>query len=143
MKTNKEMHPNTDDALAAFRKHKEEFKCDCTFDNWLGQPCDEEIKKAIKDIPKGFGMALAGMLAGTLVADALEKKGLADTPETVADENANIECPLCHGKRGKIDGVIMNTFHCPDCGAVIGCVTKGIASGTELAGWLSQFNKVG
>lgn len=136
---NKEKYPNTDDALAAFRKHKEECKCDCTFDNWLGQPCDEEIEKAIKAMPKGLGMALAGMLAGGLVADALEKR-FADAPKTVADENADIECPLCHGKRGKIGGVFINTFHCPDCGAVIGCA-KGIASRTELAGWLSQFNK--
>lgn len=139
MKTNKEMYPNTEDALAAFRKHKEECRCDCTFDKWLGQPCDEEYEKAIKDMPKGFGVALAGMLAGTLVADALEK-GLADTPKAVADENAGIECPLCHGKRGKIGGVIINTFHCPDCGAMIGCY-KRMMGRAELAGWLSQFNK--
>ena len=84
-------------------------------------------------------MTLAGLLAGTLVADAL-KKGLADTPKTVADENADIECPLCHGKRGRIDGMIVNTFHCPDCGAIIGR-DKRIMDRAELAGWLAQFNR--
>ncbi len=139
MMTNKEKYPNTDDALAAFRKHKEDCKCDCTFDAWLKMPCDDDIEKAIKEMPKGFGMALAGLLAGTLVADALEK-GLADTPKTVADENADIECPLCHGKRGRIDGMIVNTFHCPDCGAIIGCDKRRMGR-SELAGWLSQFGK--
>jgi Zn finger protein HypA/HybF involved in hydrogenase expression len=139
MMTNEEKYPKTEDALAAFRKHKEECKCDCTFDSWLKMPCDDDIEKAIKDMPKGFGMALAGMLAGTLVAGALEK-GLADTPKTVADENADIECPLCHGKRGKIDGMIINTFHCPDCGAIISC-DKSMTGRAELAEWLAQFNR--
>ena len=138
MMTNEERYPKTEDALAAFRKHKEECKCDCTFDKWLKMPCDDDMKKAIKETPKGLGVALAGILAGTLVADALEK-GLADTPKTVA-ENADIECPLCHGKRGRIDGAIINSFHCPDCGAAISC-TKSIMSRTELTKWLSQFNK--
>ena len=139
MMTNEEKYPKTEDALAAFRKHKEECKCDCEFDKWLKMPCNDDMKKAIKEMPKGFGTALAGILAGTLVADALEK-GLADTPKTVADENANIECPLCHGKRGRIDGMIVNTFHCPDCGAMISC-DKSIMDRAGLAGWLSQFNK--
>ena len=138
MMTNKEKYPKTEDALAAFRKHKEECKCDCEFDKWLKMPCNDDMKKAIKEMPKGFGTALAGILAGTLVADALEK-GLADTPKTVADEDADIECPLCHGKRGKIGGVIINTFHCPDCGAMISC-DKSIMDRAELAEWLSQSN---
>lgn len=136
--TNKEKYPKTEDVLAAFKKHKEDCKCDCAFDKWLKRPCDDDIEKAIKEMPKGFGMALAGILAGSLVADALEK-GLADTPKTVADENADIECPLCHGKRGRIDGMIVNTFHCPDCGAMIGCDNR--ISRSELALWLSQFGK--
>lgn len=139
MMTNKEKYPKTEDALAAFRKHKEECKCDCAFDKWLKMPCDEEIMKAANGMPRGFGMALAGILARTLVADALEK-GLADTPKTVADKNADIECPLCHGKRSKIGGVIINTFHCPDCGAMISC-DQSIMDRAELAEWLSQFNK--
>lgn len=138
MMTNEEKYPKTEDALAAFRKHKEECKCDCTFDSWLKMPCDDDMKKAIKEMPKGFGMALARMLAGTLVADALEK-GLADTPKTVADENANIECPLCHKKNGKIDGVFAPVFECPDCGVIMGY--NGVDDNDALAKWLSQFNK--
>jgi len=138
MKTNKEKYPDTDDALAAWKKHREECKCNCAFDKWLKMPYDDDIKKAINETPQGFGMVLAGMLAGTLVADALEK-GLADAPKTVADENTDIECPLCHGRRGRIDGMIVNTFHCPDCGAIIGC-DKGRMGRVELAGWLSQFD---
>lgn len=137
--TNEEKYPKTEDALAAFKKHKEECKCDCAFDKWLKMPCDDDIEKAIKEMPKGFGMALTGILAGTLVADALEK-GLADTPKTVANENADIECPFCHGRRGRIGGMIMNTFRCPDCGAMISC-DKRMMGRAELAGWLSQFNK--
>lgn len=136
---NKEKYTKTEDALAAFRKHKEECKCDYTFDSWLKMPCDDDMKKAIKEMPEGFGMALAVILVGTLVADALEK-GLADTPKTVADENADIECSLCHGKRGKIDGMIVNTFHRPDCGAIIGC-DESMTGRDGLAGWLSQFNR--
>lgn len=138
MMTNKEKYPNTDDALAAFKKHKEDCKCDCTFDKFLYQPCDEEIEKAIKDMPKGFGMSLAGILVGTLVADALEN-GLADTQKTVADENADIECPLCHKKNGKITSVFTPMFKCPDCGAAISS-TK-IEDKEAFAGWISQFNK--
>lgn len=138
MMTNEEKYPKTEDALAAFKKHKEDCKCDCTFDSWLKMPCDDDMKKAIKEMPKGFGMALAGMLAGTLVADAL-KKGLADTPKTVADENANIECPLCHKKNGKIGGVFAPVFKCPDCGAIIG--DRSSNDEDALVKWLSQFNK--
>lgn len=139
MMTNEEKYPKTEDALTAFKKHKEDCKCDCTFDSWLKTPCDDDLKKAIKEMPKGLGMTLAGLLAGTLVADALEK-GLADKPKTVADENADIECPLCHRRRGRIDGMIVDTFHCPDCGAIISC-DKRITGRAELAGWLSQFGK--
>lgn len=138
MKTNREKYPKTEDALAAFRKHKEERKCDCTFDKWLGQPCDEEIEKALKDMPKGFGMSLAGILAGTLVVDAI-KKGLADTPKTVADENADIECPLCHKNNGEIGGILTTVFKCPDCGAIIGC--KGTEDEDAFVKWFSQFSK--
>lgn len=138
MMTNEEKYPKTEDALAAFRKHKEEHKCDCTFDSWMEMPCDEEIKKAIKDMPKGFGTSLVGIMVGTLVADAL-KKGLADTPKTVADENAGIECPLCHKKNGKIGGILTPVFKCPDCGAIIGC--KKIEDEDAFVKWFSQFNR--
>ena len=138
MMTNREKYPKTEDALAAFKKHKEECKCDCTFDSWLKMPCDDDIEKAIKGMPKGFGMALARILAGTLVADALEN-GLADTPKTVADENADIECPLCHKKNGEIGGILTPVFKCPDCGAIIGC--RIIGDEDAFVKWFSQFGK--
>ena len=84
-------------------------------------------------------MALAGILGCTIVtADAIEK-GFAGTPKTIAYENADIECPLCHGKRGKIGGMLTNMFRCPDCGALIRC--DKCMSPAELAAWLSRFSK--
>lgn len=142
MMTNEEKYPKTEDALAAFNKHKEECKCDCTFDSWLKMPCEEEIEKVINDIPKGFGMSLAGLLAGTLVANAFEKR-LADTPKTVADENAGIECPLCHKKNGSITKPIIRwAFKCPDCGAIVNNDNPEIVIKEDMfRKWFSQFNK--
>lgn len=144
MMTNDEKYPKTEDALAAFRKHKEECECDCAFDKWLKMPCDDDIEKAIKDIPKGFGVSLAGILAGTLVASAFEKR-LADTPKTVADENAGIECPFCHKKNGSITRpFICWAFKCPDCGANVGNDSPEIAtSENAFRKWFSQFSNEG
>lgn len=140
MMTNEEKYPKTEDALAAFRKHKEECKCDCTFNSWLKMPCDDDIEKATNDIPKGFGMLLAGILAGTLVASVF-KKGLADTPKTVADENAGIECPLCHKKNGKFGGIFTSVFKCPDCDAIIS--NMEIEDKDAFRKWFSQFSNEG
>lgn len=143
MKTNREKYRNTDDAFAAWRKHREECKCDCEFDSWLNCPCDEDVEKAVKDVPRGLGVALAGLLAGSLVADAIKghfKDEKKEKPEVDDEKIDDIECPLCHGKRGRIDGMIVNTFLCPDCGAIIGR-DKSMPGRAELAEWLSQFNK--
>lgn len=119
MKTNKEKYPNTDDALAAWKKHREECKCDCEFDSWLELPCDEEIEKAAKDMPRGLGLALAGLVACSLVRDAIKGSFKDEKPKDGADgETDGGKCPLCGGGNGKI-GTLATIFWCPDCGATI------------------------
>ena len=123
MKTNKEKYPNTDDALAAWKKHREECKCDCKFESWLKQPCDEELEKAFKDMPEGVGVAIAGIVAMKALADLAEAanerepKGKPDEAEA-DDKRDGLKCPLCGGEHGKI-GIITPIFTCPDCNAVI------------------------
>ena len=85
MKTNKEKYPNTDDAISAWKKHREECRCNCKFELWLKQPCDEEIEKAVKDMPRGLGLALAGLVAGSLVADAIKMRFKDEKPKDGAD----------------------------------------------------------
>ena len=119
MKTNKEKYPNTDDALAAWKKHREECKCDCEFESWLKQPCDEEIEKAAKDMPRGLGLALAGLVACSLVADAIKGRFKDEKPKDGADgETDGVKCPLCGGEHGRF-GIVTPIFTCPDCDAVI------------------------
>ena len=119
MKTNKEKYPDTDDALAAWKKHREECKCDCEFESWLKQPCDEEIEKAAKDMPRGLGLALAGLVAGSLVADSIKRRFKDEKPKDGADcETDGLKCPICGGEHGRF-GIMTPIFVCPDCGAVI------------------------
>lgn len=119
MKTNKEKFPNTDDALAAWKKHREECKCDCKFESWLKQPCDKEIENAVKDMPRGLGLTLAGLVAGNLVADAIRRRFNDERPKDDADgETDGLKCPLCGGEHGEI-GIMTPMFMCPDCGALI------------------------
>ena len=142
MMTNREKYPNTDDALAAVKKHTEECKCDCTFDSWLKMLCDDDIKKAVEDMPKGLGMALAGLLVGSLVADTIKghfKNEEKEKPEADGEKIDGIECPLCHKKNGKIAGVLAPIFKCPDCNAVIS--SAGIKDRDAFAKWFSQFDK--
>lgn len=142
MMTNEEKYPKTEDALAAFKKHKEECRCDCEFDSWLNYPCNEEIEKAAKDMPRGLGVALAGLLAGSLVADAIKghfKDEKKEKPEVDDEKIDGIECPLCHKKNGEIGGVLVPAFKCPDCGAMI--YRRGIEDEDAFAKWLSQFSK--
>ena len=130
MKTNRERYPNTDDALAAFKKHKEDCKCDCTFDKWLKMPCEDDFKKALGDMP--IGMTLMGMLAASIFAN---RKRDDESGEAVD----GIECPLCHKKNGKIAGIFVPGFKCPDCGAVIS--NKEISDEGAFRKWFSQFSK--
>lgn len=133
MMTNKEKYPKTEDALAAFRKHKEECKCDCTFDLWLKMPCDEEVRS-------GKAMMMVG-LAGLSLFNALSK-GVFDGKdeestgkESTGNSLNGIECPVCHKKNGKIGGLFIPIFKCPDCGAAIS--RKEIEDKDAFAKWLS------
>jgi ribosomal protein L37AE/L43A len=139
MKTNKEKYPNTDDALAAWKKHREECKCDCEFELWLKLPCDEEIKKAAKDMPRGLGLALAGLVAGSLVADAIKGRFKDEKPKDGADDKRDgLKCPLCGGEHGRF-GIVAPIFVCPDCGASIskgGCFDR-----EEFREWYSGLTK--
>lgn len=106
MMTNEEKYPKTEDALAAFKKHKEEHKYDCTFDKWLKMPCDDDIKKAVGGMP--IGMSIMGMLAASIFANRKRENKI-----------DGIECPLCHKKNGRIQGIAVRHFMCPDCKAFI------------------------
>lgn len=128
MKTNKEKYPNTDEALAAWKNHREECKCDCKFESWLKQPCDEEIKKYVKDMPKGVGVAIAGLFAGLVVgnvladlAEAAKERGPKGEPDDAKadDKRDGLKCPLCGGEHGEIGGFFHPLFMCPDCHAAI------------------------
>lgn len=129
MMTNEEKYPKTEDALAAFKKHKEERKCDCTFDKWLKMPCDDEIKKAIGDMP--VGMSIIGMLAASIFANRKDEK---------SEAVDGVECPLCHKKNGRIQGIFAQHFVCPDCKAIV--TNREIESDHDaFVKWFSQFNR--
>ena len=142
MMTNEEKYPKTEDALAAWKKHREECKCGSTFHSWLKDPCDEEIEKAVKDMPRGLGLALAGVLIGDLVTRTIKRRfkdEKKEKPEADDGKIDGIECQLCHKKNGKIGGVLVPIFLCPDCGAVIS--NKEIKDDDAFVKWFSQFSK--
>lgn len=135
MKTNREKYPNTDDALAAWKKHREECKCDCEFDDWLKAPCAEDIKEAIKSMPTGISMTIAGLLAGSIMSAALkarmgkkeESASDNEKPDNEKPDDAeSIECPICHKKNGYIkEGMFYAYFKCRDCGVSIAYQGEG------------------
>ena len=132
--TNREKYPKTEDALAAFRKHKEEHNCDCTFDLWLKMPCDEELSNSKAAIMMG--------LAGLSLLDSLSKGiyvGKDEEAKSTVDNSGGIGCPLCHKKNGEIGGILTPVFKCPDCGAIIGC--RRIEGEDAFVKWFSQFSK--
>ena len=141
MKTNKEKYPNTDDALAAWKKHREECKCDCKFESWLKQPCDEEIENAAKDMPRGLGLALAGLVACSLVADAINGRFKDEKPKDGADgETDGLKCPLCGGEHVVIDNSFYTpSLECSDCKASI--VKVGCKDIKVFRAWISGFAK--
>ena len=140
MKTNKEKYPNTDDALAAWKKHREECKCDCEFESWLKQPCDEDIEKAVKDMPRELCLALAGLAAGSLVADALKMRFKDEKPKDGTDcETDGVKCPMCGGGNGEIEQIFKPDFHCPDCGVFIG--NARFNDTQSFREWLSRCTK--
>lgn len=138
MMTNKEKYPKTEDALAAFRKHKEEYKCDCTFDLWLKMPCDEEVRS-------GKAMMMVG-LVGMALFNALSKEIFGDKDKeakSAGDDSDDIECPFCHKKNGSItQRYVCWTFECPDCGAHVSSDCPEIATNEDaFRKWFLQSNK--
>jgi hypothetical protein len=95
--TNKEKYPNVDEAMKAFKEHKEEHGCNCSFEKWLITD-EEEVKKNFSEV------MLASLLFATLFKDK---------------ENApinGVECPICHSKDGRIKNGIEPGFICDSCG---------------------------
>lgn len=81
----------------------------------------------------------AGLLAGSLVADAIKGSFKDDKPKDGADgadgKMDGVKCPMCGGSNGRIDEFVTTSFDCPDCGAYIGnCKIDKAAAFRE---WLS------
>lgn len=108
--TNKEKYPNVDDAMKAFKEHKEKYGCNCTFEKWLDTD-EEEIKRKAKDI---FS---ASSISSLLLAAILKE----ETPIN------GVECPICHSKDGYIKNGIEPGFVCDSCGIFL--AKKGINPG--------------
>ena len=150
---NKEKYPNTDDALKAFEEHKKKCNCDCTFEDWLD--LDEDKTKEFVDKLDGlFAASLLGPIGLGLLAglkrrqdkDAKPKSDSAKSKpgEGNGDEIKGVECPLCHGKNGRIDGYFFPGFRCPDCDALISKRTDvvrapfGNSSPDEFKAWFGK-----
>lgn len=121
--TNKEKYPNIDDAMKAFKDHKEKHGCDCTFEKWLDAD-EEEVKRGVEKI---FTNILTLAITKTLMSDKGKPKHSEEsTTETDPLEDKywerrnNVECPICHGNNTYIRGMIEPFFVCKDCDVVIG-----------------------
>lgn len=131
---NKDKYPNTDEAMAAYKKHRDEHKCDCTLEDWLNLD-EEEMRRFNKKLKSAMMFSLfAGSLSSlrAILKDAEEKHGkdCKDKAEPKKssdnDELTGIECPVCHGKNGEIDdvGFMGVTFVCKDCGIYLDRSTR-------------------
>lgn len=126
---NREKYPNTDEAMKAWRKHKDETGCPCSFEDWL----DTET-------PSIANAAIAGILVSSLFREIIGAKDKPADKESEKRSNdgvlTGVECPICHGKNGEIDnGFFIPSFTCPDCGAYVGItkrISKGIVSPVSL-----------
>lgn len=126
---NREKYPNTDDAVKAYEEHKKECNCDCTFEDWLDH--DEDKTKEFVDKLDGlFAASLFGPIGFGLLAGLKRRRAEASAPKSDSEKPAEpsagksnsggIECPICHGKNGRIcSGSLYVDFHCPDCDALI------------------------
>ena len=109
--TNKEKYPNVDDAMKAFKEHKEKYGCDCTFEEWLGTD-EDEIKREEKKV---FSKSLfSSLLFGAIFKDLTNET----LPKINKDETSinGVECPICHSKEGHIKDGILPSFTCDSCG---------------------------
>jgi endogenous inhibitor of DNA gyrase (YacG/DUF329 family) len=116
---NREKYPNTDEALKAFEKHKKECNCDCTFETWLD--VDEDKIDALLGASTFGPVGLAAAFLAFSRAKSKAEKTTSAGVEELSKHITNVECPICHGKNGKIDsGLFIPSFSCPDCGAYVG-----------------------
>ena len=126
---NREKYPNIDVALKAFEEHKKECNCDCIFEDWRDH--DEDKSKELVDKLDGlFAASLFGPIGMGILAGLKRKQDKDASPksdgekpkpdESNGGETKGVECPLCHGKNGKISkSSLFVDFHCPDCDAAI------------------------
>ena len=120
--TNKEKYPNVDDAMKAFKEHKEKHGCDCAFEEWLDTD-DDAIKREAK---KFFSKSLfSSLLFGAIFKDLTNET----LPKTNKDETSinGVECPICHSKEGNIIYGLEPCLICDSCGIVL--KKSGINSG--------------
>ena len=109
--TNKEKYPNVDDAMKAFKEHKEKYGCDCTFEEWLGTDEDEIKREEKKVFSKSlFSSLLFGAIFKDLTNEILPKTNKYETSIN------GVECPICHSKEGHIKDGILPSFTCDSCG---------------------------
>lgn len=136
---NRERYPNTEDALKAWHKHRDEDDCRCSFQLWLESDPDSEL-------PADLAFAAVGLalLEGLKMKKREAKEAKKEEPAK-PEETGDIECPICHGKHGRIkEGFIYPDFYCPDCDALItkkGYVEKApfIKSNiTEFKAWFGK-----
>ena len=109
--TNKEKYPNVDDAMKAFKEHKEKHGCDCAFEKWLDTD-EDAIKREAK---KFFSKSLfSSLLFGAIYKDLTDET----LPKINKDETSTngVECPICHSKEGHIKDGIFPSFTCDSCG---------------------------
>ena len=107
--TNKEKYSNVDDAMKAFKEHKEKHGCDCAFEEWLDTD-EDAIKREAK---KFFSKSLfSSLLFGAIFKDLTDET----LPKINKDETSTngVECPICHSKEGHIG--IFPSFTCDSCG---------------------------
>lgn len=109
--TNKEKYPNVDDAMKAFKEHKEKCGYDCTFEKWLDTDEDAIKREAKKFFSK---LSFSSLLFGAIFKDLTNET----LPKINKDETSinGVECPICHSKEGHIEDGLKPIFICDSCG---------------------------
>ena len=112
--TKKEKYTNVDDAMKAFKEHKEKYDCDCTFEKWLDTD-EHELKREAKEaLSKSL---FSSLLFGAVFKD-LTNKTLSKTNKDEVSTNG-VECPICHSKDSHIKYGLEPGLICDSCGIVL------------------------
>ena len=125
-------YTNISDAYKAYEEHKKRCKCDCSFEDWL----DMDEEKTVEDA-REIKEAMAGMMATLVVGHALGFNKEVVTKEEIS----GVECPICHGKNGYINGTFAASFKCKDCKAFIGFAEKGVTEISEFKKYIDDLCK--